>query len=173
MASLKIEAHDKDKGLYLIKADDLFLKETFGQVKPAKRPGTPPTAFSLGNLDKNKTKISSIRNYPYPRFPGDLDIEDLPGTVSSKRRHRAKTTVIVKPSRRSSFGMIPLPTRQRSPGCRRAAGTRCVNRQDRLACQTEHGPVLVDAAGDRHAPRPAGHRLRQQRHRRLRPGRRP
>ena len=59
MASLKIEAHDKDKGLYLIKADDLFLKETFGQVKPAKRPGTPPTAFSLGNMDKNKTKISS------------------------------------------------------------------------------------------------------------------
>jgi len=72
MASLKIEAHDKEKGLYLIKADDLFLKETFGQVKPAKRPGTPPTAFSLGNLDKNKTKISSIRNYPENT---DLEIE--------------------------------------------------------------------------------------------------
>jgi len=64
MASLKIEAHDKENGLYLIKADGLFLKETFRQIKPSKRPGTPPTAFSLGNLDKNKTKINAIRNYP-------------------------------------------------------------------------------------------------------------
>lgn len=64
MASIKIEARDKNKGLYLIKAGDLFLKETFGQLKPSKRPGTPPSAFSLGNLDKNKTKISAVRNYP-------------------------------------------------------------------------------------------------------------
>ncbi|MDT0551637.1 zinc-dependent metalloprotease [Urechidicola vernalis] len=64
MASLKVEASDDKKGLYLIKADDLFLKETFTQIKPSKRPGTPPTAFSLGNLDKNKTKINAIRNYP-------------------------------------------------------------------------------------------------------------
>jgi hypothetical protein len=64
MASIKIEAHDKDKGLYLIKADALFLKETFSQLKPAKRPGTSATAFSLGNLDKNKTKVIDLRNYP-------------------------------------------------------------------------------------------------------------
>ncbi|ULC58130.1 zinc-dependent metalloprotease [Flaviramulus sp. BrNp1-15] len=64
MASLKIEAHDDKEGLYLIKADDLFLKETFSQVKPASRPGTPPTAFKLGSLDKGKTKIKSINNYP-------------------------------------------------------------------------------------------------------------
>ncbi len=64
MASLKIEAHDDKKGLYLIKADDLFLKETFSQIKPASRPGTPPTAFKLGGLDKEKTKIKSIKNYP-------------------------------------------------------------------------------------------------------------
>ena len=72
MASLKIEASDKENGLYLIKADDLFLKETFDQLKPAKRPGTSPTAFTLGNLDKNKTKVSSIRNYPENT---DLEIE--------------------------------------------------------------------------------------------------
>lgn len=64
IASLKIEAHDDKKGLYLIKASDLFLKETFGQVKPPKFPGTSPTSFSLGNLDKNKTKINTIKNYP-------------------------------------------------------------------------------------------------------------
>ena len=64
IASLKIEAHDDKEGLYLIKADDLFLKETFSQVKPASRPGTPPTAFKLGSLDKGKTKIESVKNYP-------------------------------------------------------------------------------------------------------------
>jgi hypothetical protein len=64
MASIKIEAQDDKKGLYLIKADDLFLKETFSQIKPASRPGTPPTAFKLGGLDKGKTKINNIKNYP-------------------------------------------------------------------------------------------------------------
>ena len=64
MASLKIEAHDKKNGLYLIKADGLFLKETFSQVKPPRFPGQRPTAFTLGNLDKNKTKINAIRNFP-------------------------------------------------------------------------------------------------------------
>ena len=64
MASLKIEAHDVKEGLYLIKADDLFLKETFIQIKPSSRPGNSPTAFKLGNLDKGKTKINSIKSYP-------------------------------------------------------------------------------------------------------------
>ena len=64
MASVKVEAYDKEKGLYLIKADDLFLKETLSQIKPPRFPGQSPTAFSLGNLDKTKTKINSIRNYP-------------------------------------------------------------------------------------------------------------
>ncbi len=64
IASIKIEASDDKKGLYLIKADGLFLKETFGQIKPPKYPGMRPTAFSLGNIDKNKTKITRIKNYP-------------------------------------------------------------------------------------------------------------
>ena len=64
MASIKIEAQDKDKGLYLIKADSLFLEETFSQVKPSARPGRPKDAFTLGKLDKNKTKAYAIRNYP-------------------------------------------------------------------------------------------------------------
>jgi len=64
IASLKIEAHDSEKGKYLIKASDLFLKETFGQIKPPRFPGNSPTAFSLGNLDKNKTKVNTIKNYP-------------------------------------------------------------------------------------------------------------
>ena len=63
MASLKIEAEDKEKGLYLIKVDDLFLKETFSQIKSPSYPGQSPTAFKLGSLDKDKTKINSIKNY--------------------------------------------------------------------------------------------------------------
>lgn len=63
MASVKIEAFDKKKGRYLIKADDLFLSETLSQIKRPKFPGTPPTAFKLGSLNKGKTKINSIRNY--------------------------------------------------------------------------------------------------------------
>lgn len=64
MASLKVEAMDKEKGLYLIKADELFLRETFSQIKPPRFPGRGPFAFSLGNLNKGKSKINAIKNYP-------------------------------------------------------------------------------------------------------------
>jgi len=64
MASLKIEATDSAKGLYLIKANDLFLKETLSQIKPPNFPGRGPFAFKLGKLDKGKTKVNSIKNYP-------------------------------------------------------------------------------------------------------------
>ncbi|MCF7569567.1 zinc-dependent metalloprotease [Sabulilitoribacter arenilitoris] len=63
MESVKIEAQDENKGLYLIKADGLFLSETFSQIKPPRSPGQSPMAFKLGNLSKTKTKVNSIRNY--------------------------------------------------------------------------------------------------------------
>jgi hypothetical protein len=63
MASAKIEAADEEKGLYLVKADNLFLKETFLQVKPSSFPGESPFAFRLGGLDAEKTKVAGIRNY--------------------------------------------------------------------------------------------------------------
>ncbi len=64
MASLKIEAKDKEKGLYLIKSDDLFLKETFNQIKSPNFPGQSPFSFKLGSLSSGKTKIATIKNYP-------------------------------------------------------------------------------------------------------------
>ncbi|MBD0833690.1 zinc-dependent metalloprotease [Aestuariibaculum sp. TT11] len=64
MASIDITAYDKDKKLYLIKADNLFLGETFSQVKNPSGPGSKPTDFKLGNLDKSKSKILQISNYP-------------------------------------------------------------------------------------------------------------
>ena len=64
LASLKIEGINKKDGLFLINADQLFLKETFSQIKPPRYPKQSPTAFTLGALNKEKTKINSIRNYP-------------------------------------------------------------------------------------------------------------
>ncbi len=64
MASLKVEARDAKKGLYLIKSDDLFVKETFEQIKPPNFPKQSPFAFKLGGLSAEKTKIKTIKNYP-------------------------------------------------------------------------------------------------------------
>lgn len=64
MSSEKVLAHDETKKTYLISANDIFLKETLSQIKPSKSPTSSPFSFSLGNLDKDKTKINAIRNYP-------------------------------------------------------------------------------------------------------------
>lgn len=64
IASIKIDAINADETSFLIEAGDLFLNETLSQVKPASRPGADPTEFSLGNLDKDKTKINRIKSYP-------------------------------------------------------------------------------------------------------------
>lgn len=62
LASEKVEV--EEEGRYLIKADNLFLKETWMQVKPPSFPGQSPTSFKLGSLDGDKTKVRAIRNYP-------------------------------------------------------------------------------------------------------------
>jgi hypothetical protein len=64
IASVKMEATNADKNSFLIDAGDLFLTETLSQVKPSSRPGGDPMEFSLGNLDKDKTKINRIKSYP-------------------------------------------------------------------------------------------------------------
>lgn len=63
MASAKIEFEDAEAGVILIKADNLFLKETFGMIKRPPFPGESPAAFRLGNLDAEKTKVLAIRSY--------------------------------------------------------------------------------------------------------------
>ena len=64
IASGKVLAKNDKKGEYLIDATSLFLSETFTRVKRPRRPGRSPLAFSLGKLDKNKSKINEIKNYP-------------------------------------------------------------------------------------------------------------
>lgn len=64
ITSNKVLFHDKEEGLYLIDANDLFLSETLTRIKYPKRPEASPMAFSLGSFDKSKSKIESIKNYP-------------------------------------------------------------------------------------------------------------
>jgi hypothetical protein len=69
LASMKIEAHDKDEGTYIVKMDDVFLSESIHKVSPyprPKMPGAPPAPprFSVGKLSKDKTKYIGVRSYP-------------------------------------------------------------------------------------------------------------
>ncbi|WP_299012301.1 zinc-dependent metalloprotease [uncultured Polaribacter sp.] len=64
IAAGKILAEDEKTGEFLIAADGLFLSETFTRVKSPRFPGQSPFSFSLGRLDKSKSKIEEIKNYP-------------------------------------------------------------------------------------------------------------
>ena len=61
LASEKIEAIEDSTGTLYISGDKLFLSENFQMVKPPSRPEFPSV---LGALNKDKTKINHIRNYP-------------------------------------------------------------------------------------------------------------
>lgn len=61
LASEKIEALDEEKGTIYISGDKVFLSESFQMIKPPSSPNSPGL---LGSLNKDKTKINRIRNYP-------------------------------------------------------------------------------------------------------------
>ena len=62
--STKILAEDKENKLFLIDVDKMFVSETLTRIKNPRRPGSSSTRFSLGNFDKEKSKVKEIRNYP-------------------------------------------------------------------------------------------------------------
>jgi hypothetical protein len=65
LASQKIEAANPERTAWLIKADDIFLTEALGQVKPSANPmARPGQMFDLGRQSKDKSKYSAIKNYP-------------------------------------------------------------------------------------------------------------
>ncbi|WP_224999396.1 zinc-dependent metalloprotease [Cesiribacter sp. SM1] len=65
LVSQKIEAINDDKTAWLIKADDIFLTEALGQVKPSPNPmARPGQLFDLGRQSKDKSKYAAVRNYP-------------------------------------------------------------------------------------------------------------
>jgi len=105
LASMKVEAHDKDSGTYLVKMDPVLLSESIHKVSPyprPKQPGAPPAPprFKVGSLSKDKTKYQGIRSYPKntdvvveyvfdndsPSVRGGLEISDA-RTVSIQMQH--------------------------------------------------------------------------------------
>ena len=65
LASLKVTIYDTTKEEYLLDANSIFMGEALHQVKPS--PSNGPFAsffFSLGGLNKDKSKYVSIHNYP-------------------------------------------------------------------------------------------------------------
>ena len=66
LASQIIVGENKNKTQFLIKVDDIFLKESMQQVKPSPNPKDKKAAtrFNLGKLSKGKTKYVRIKNYP-------------------------------------------------------------------------------------------------------------
>lgn len=65
LATAKIVAEDEETGDILIKSDKLFTSESLIQISPSPDPDADAkTAFSIGKLDGDKTKILNLRSYP-------------------------------------------------------------------------------------------------------------
>ena len=65
LLSEKIVAEDEKTGEVLIEAGNLFMDEKFDRVKPPRPEGPMANmAFSLGSLNKGKSKYVNIRSYP-------------------------------------------------------------------------------------------------------------
>jgi hypothetical protein len=65
MGVARVVATNEAAGEYLIEADDLFLNETFRQVRPnAPANARPGEVFTLGRLSRPKSLVSEIRGYP-------------------------------------------------------------------------------------------------------------
>lgn len=60
----KILAGSAEEKGYLIQADDLFLQEVLGVIKPTGIQSFNPFAFKLGGLSRDKTKYLALKNYP-------------------------------------------------------------------------------------------------------------
>ena len=105
LASMKIEAHDKKTGQYLVKLDPVFLSEQIHKVSPYPRPKVPgappaPPSYKVGGLSKEKTKYIGVRSYPKntdlvveyvfdnktPSHGGNIEITDA-RTVSIRVQH--------------------------------------------------------------------------------------
>ena len=65
MASEKIIAMNKAGDVFLISADNLFLRETLHQVKPSMSPMAAMMGIpSLGGLNPSKTRYERVKSYP-------------------------------------------------------------------------------------------------------------
>ena len=90
LASQKIEAEDNEKGMLLIEADAIFLKEFFRQLKSGKSKDDKADTFKLGDLSKDRTRFLESKSFPdntlfrvqyvfenlHPSEYGDEDVTD-------------------------------------------------------------------------------------------------
>ncbi|MEO0413655.1 MAG: zinc-dependent metalloprotease, partial [Verrucomicrobiota bacterium] len=98
IASIKIEATTEDKTTYLIKADSLFLTESFAQIKSHSDP--KKEQLVLGDLSDKLTRFAEVKNYPentlfrvdytytnkQPKKWGDDDVTDA-RYITAKVQH--------------------------------------------------------------------------------------
>lgn len=65
LAVAKIVAEDPDSGEMLIEVDGFLLDESLHQVKPTPDPDQGPReAFRLGDLNRDRSRVVEVRNYP-------------------------------------------------------------------------------------------------------------
>ncbi|MCA0901616.1 zinc-dependent metalloprotease [Microbulbifer agarilyticus] len=64
LAALKIEAEDEASGAVFVNIDSLFLNDSLRQLKPSPNPEEKPgTRLTLGKLNSDKTRFTSLHNY--------------------------------------------------------------------------------------------------------------
>lgn len=64
LLSLKINVTDSAKGEYLVDAGNIYMSEALHPVKPNIPPMLAAMMFNLGSLNKDKSKVVSVKNYP-------------------------------------------------------------------------------------------------------------
>ncbi len=96
-------------GKHFIKANGLFVSESLGQVKPSPNPKNK--GFKLGGLDKSKSRITDVRNYP--------ENTDIKVNLVYKNPYPRKSTVAVTDPRVVEVGMyhslIAMPENDYQP----------------------------------------------------------
>lgn len=90
LASPEIVSISEKEDRFLVKADEVFLKEFFRQLKPGKDKDDKEERFSLGSLSKERTRFIDSRSFPdntlfrvqyvfenmHPSERGDDDVAD-------------------------------------------------------------------------------------------------
>lgn len=100
LASAEIAAEDEESGRVLVKADDIFLKEFFRQLKSGKKKDDKEDKFTLGDLSDDRTRFLEAKSFPdntlfrvryvfqnlHPAEEGEADVADS-RFVSLKIQH--------------------------------------------------------------------------------------
>jgi len=64
LVSEKIVATTEDKTTHLVEAGDIFLREYLAMVKPSRKKEPKADDLVLGDLSKDRTRFTDLRNYP-------------------------------------------------------------------------------------------------------------